>query len=211
MKVLIVEDTLSDRLLLERELKKLGYTYASAPSAEAAMEILDSEPINVVVSDWKLLGLDGLDLCRSIRSSSPHYVYFILLTSVDDSDANNQAAREAGVDDFIVKSDSHRELSMRLHVAGRILGFMHQVQQLEAFLPVCSYCKKVRDDKDYWQNIESYLKTHAGLRTTHTICPECYADVVRPEAKRFGIDLPLVLKGASRPQVNGALPGTPPT
>jgi phosphoserine phosphatase RsbU/P len=74
---------------------------------------------------------------------------------------------------------------MRLHVAERILGFTAQVKQLESFLPVCSYCKKVRDDKNYWSQVEDYLNRRVGTRFSHGICPDCYKNIMAPQLERL--------------------------
>ena len=189
MKILIVEDTTSDRILAEIALTALGHTFVSVPTGEEALRILAGEPLRVVVSDWKLPGMDGLTLCQRIRAGVGDYVYFILLTSADDTDENHEAALKAGVDDFLLKSADKRELRMRLHVAERMLGLSTQVRQLESFLPICSYCKKIRDDQNYWQQIEAYLTERTTTRFSHGICPECYTQIVVPDAAKLGIEL----------------------
>lgn len=74
---------------------------------------------------------------------------------------------------------------MRLRVSERILKFTTQVRQLEAFLPICSYCKKVRDDRNYWQQIEAYINERTGSEFSHSICPDCYKRVVLPELEKL--------------------------
>ena len=101
----------------------------------------------MVVSDWSMPQMDGLELCRRIRKAAgPDYTYFILLTARDASGENQQAAADAGVDDFLTKPLNFDELWNRLRVAERILRYATQVRQLEEMLPICSYCKKIRDD-----------------------------------------------------------------
>jgi PAS domain S-box-containing protein len=53
-----------------------------------------------------------------------------------------------------------------------------EVKTLQQILPLCSYCRKIRDDEDYWQSVESYVAKHTGARFSHGICPECYPSVV---------------------------------
>ena len=60
-----------------------------------------------------------------------------------------------------------------------------QVKQLEGYLPICSYCKKVRDDENYWQKIESYIEAHSEALFTHSICPDCYQRHVEPELQEL--------------------------
>jgi len=148
--------------------------------------MLVREPARVIVSDWIMPGMDGLELCRRVRARvKTEYVYFILLTSREADLENQRAAIEAGVDDFLVKPLDRQELWMRLRVAERILRYATQVQQLEAFLPICSYCKKVRDDQNYWQQIEGYINARTGSEFSHSVCPDCYARVVLPELEEI--------------------------
>ena len=79
---------------------------------------------------------------------------------------------------------------MRLHVAERILNYSSQVQQLESFIPLCSYCKKVRDDKNYWSQIESYINTRTGSQFSHGVCPDCYDRVLVPQMIAAGVNPP---------------------
>jgi sigma-B regulation protein RsbU (phosphoserine phosphatase) len=187
MKVLIVEDDPVAQLVLEAAIISLGHDVVLAGDGEAAWAECQREPAQAVVCDWQMPRLGGLELCRRIRGSPGDYVYFILLTQRAASEENHQAALEAGVDDFLTKPADIRELRMRLHVAARILGFISDVNRLEAFLPICSYCKKVRDDHDYWQQVETYVAARTHTRFSHGICPECYDSVVVPQLRKHGI------------------------
>jgi len=140
-----------------------------------------------VVSDWLMPRLDGLDLCRRIRIRGGDYVYFILVTGQTATEENMKIAADAGVDDFLSKPVRLQDLWVRLRVAERILGFTTQVKELESYLPICGYCRKVRDDKNYWQQIEQYIGTRTGTSFSHGICPECLEKVRKSEFARTGI------------------------
>lgn len=186
MKILAVEDDPVARRVLHQALRKLDHEVVAAADGEEALDILVREPVRVVVSDWVMPKLDGLELCRRIRArTGVDYVYFILLTSRTADQENQREAADAGVDDFLTKPLDLNELWMRLRVAERILRFATQVQQLETFLPICSYCKKVRDDQNYWQQIESYINERTGTDFSHSVCPDCYKAVVVPELEQI--------------------------
>ncbi len=189
LRVLAVEDDPVARRVLVQALKRLGHDVVEAAHGEEALRILSSDPIRVVVSDWLMPGMDGLELCRKIRErTQADYVYFILLTA-QSADVHNQLEGiEAGIDDFLTKPLAVQELWMRLRVAERILRFATQVKQLEEFLPICSYCKKVRDDQNYWQQIEGYINERTGSEFSHSICPDCYTRVVVPELEQLKRD-----------------------
>lgn len=186
MRILAVEDDDLARRVLHRALTRLGHEVLEATDGEQALNVLAREDVRVIVSDWLMPKLDGLELCRAIRAQpGQDYVYFVLLTSQTASTENQREAADAGVDDFLNKPLDFNELWMRLRVAERILAFATQVRTLEAFIPMCSYCKKVRDDQNYWTQIESYINTRTGTDISHSVCPDCYQRVVVPELEQL--------------------------
>lgn len=188
MNVLAVDDDPLSLRLLEALLQQCGYPALTATNLNDAWAACKDGSVRVVVSDWKLAEDDGLDLCRRIRGRAGDYVYFILLTQKAASDENMNVAWAAGVDDFLTKPVNPRELRMRLHVATRIVDYAKQVKQLKACIPICSYCKKIRDDRDYWDQLERYIQTHTGTQFSHGVCPDCFEKRVIPEMDKFGID-----------------------
>jgi CheY-like chemotaxis protein len=186
VKILAVEDDPVALAVLRQALRRLGHDGVEASDGQAAWERLQAEPVRVVVSDWLMPRMDGLELCRRIRGQvGAEYTYFILLTGNDAKADNQRSAADAGVDDFLTKPLNFEELWMRLRVAERILRFATQVQQLEEMLPICSYCKKIRDDQNYWQQIEGYINQRTGSEFSHSICPDCYKKVVLPELEKL--------------------------
>jgi len=191
MKVLAVEDDNTSRAVLRKALEGLGHEVIEARDGEEAWSAWLVEKPRVTVSDWQMPKLDGLKLCRRLRAQQGQdYVYFILLTGSHASAHNRRAASEAGVDDFLTKPIDISALWMRLRVAERILKYTTQVNRLEEMMPMCSYCKKIRDDKNYWQQIESYINERTGTEISHSVCPECYQRVVVPELERLKAPLP---------------------
>ena len=145
-----------------------------ADGAEAWEKLL-TQPVSVVVSDWMMPELDGLQLCRRIRELTDRdYTYFILLTANHAKRENLAVAMDAGIDDFLQKPLDREEIWMRLRVAERILAFTRQIRQLGELLPICAYCKKIRDDGTYWKQFESYIQEHTGANFSHGVCPDCF-------------------------------------
>ena len=191
MKILAVEDDAVSRAVLRKALRRLGHDTVEAADGEEAWEGLQKEPFRVVVSDWIMPRTDGLELCRRLRKRvNAEYIYFILLTSRDATEKNQTEAADAGVDDFLTKPLDLPELWTRLRVAERILRYTTQVQQLEEMLPICSYCKKIRDDKNYWQQIEGYISERTGSDFSHSVCPDCYQRVLVPELEKMKSEIP---------------------
>ena len=185
MKVLVVEDEPQASVALERRLKYLGHEVATATDGEEAWAALADRTLRVVVCDWRLPLLDGLELCRRVREHREDYVSFILVTHEPASNEHLQEAFAAGVDNFLTKPISEQQLELCLCVASRILDFTSEIRRLQSFLPVCAYCKKVRDDRQYWKQLEAYLNERVGTRFSHGICPECYQQHVLPELRKY--------------------------
>ncbi len=185
MKVLVVDDDPRVRGSLARHLEGLGHEVLQAADGREACARFKEEHVPLVISDWVMPEMDGLALCRILRAlPSERYVYLILLTSLEGRQRYLEGIR-AGADDFLSKPLDGELLAARLHVAERILALQDQNRQLARLVPICAYCRKVRDDGNYWQEIEQYLAAATDLKLTHGICPACHESVVEPEIRQF--------------------------
>jgi sigma-B regulation protein RsbU (phosphoserine phosphatase) len=191
MKILIVEDDPIAGAVLEASLKALGHEVELAPDGDAGWQSFCLLPRRLVISDWKMPGRDGLELCRNIRARGGDYTYFILLSNLANSAENLDQAMEAGADDFLAKPANPAELRARLRVAERILNYATQVRQLQEIIPVCGYCRKMRDDQNYWSQVEEYINKQTGSEFSHGVCPDCYERVVVPEMTKLGVKPPV--------------------
>ena len=200
MKVLVVDDEPIVRRLLETSLTQWGYEVLPAAGGEEAWAILQrADAPSLAILDWTMPGIDGLELCRRVRLlDRPARPYLIFVTAR----ARTQdivTGLEAGADDYIVKPFQREELKARVQVGVRMLELqaalaervreledaLARVKQLQGLLPICSYCKKVRDDQNYWQQVEIYIEGHSDAQFTHGICPECREKYVEPELERL--------------------------
>jgi two-component system cell cycle response regulator len=121
MKILIAEDQPASAVFLRRTLERMGHEVAVAPDGEAAWQALRDDHAQVLISDWVMPRLDGLELCRRIRDEDGDgYTYVILLTSKDRREERLEGLR-AGADDFLTKPVDADELAVRLGIASRIL------------------------------------------------------------------------------------------
>jgi len=181
MHVLIAEDDAVTRLTLSAALKGMGYEVTVAADGAEAWADLQLAHFPVVISDWQMPQIEGTELCRRIRTrADARYVYVILVTSAGGHERYLQGM-QAGADDFITKPVDLEELRARLKVAERILGLRQHVQQLEGLLPICAYCKRIRDQAEQWQPIERYVEKRSEAQFSHGICPDCYEKHVKPQ------------------------------
>jgi phosphoserine phosphatase RsbU/P len=187
-RILIAEDHYVSRHLLERNLTNWGFEVLSAEDGEAAVRVLESEgapPLAII--DWMMPRMDGLDVCKRIRADPTRpYIYLVLLTAKSHKE-EVAAGLEAGADDYVVKPFDPDELRARLKVGQRVVELERQlarrvnelevalteVKQLKSLLPICMYCKSIRDDGDYWRQIEEYIHCETGTDFSHSICPAC--------------------------------------
>ncbi len=185
MKVLVVDDEPYFLAVASELLESLGHEVVRAESGFAALEILDREPIRVVITDWLMAGMDGLELVRQIRAAGrQRYTYVIMLTALSGREHYLEGMR-AGADDFVTKPLSVEDLEARLQVAQRVVGLQEHVRLLEGLLSICMYCKKVRVSEDAWTSIEHYVEERSDASFSHDVCPACYATRVAPELRNL--------------------------
>jgi sigma-B regulation protein RsbU (phosphoserine phosphatase) len=169
--ILIVDDSTSYRRLLARHLNSWGnYTIFDAEDGIQALKIIKEKNIGIVISDWEMPNMNGPELCRAIRETTLHYVYFILVTSRGTSE-DLILGMEAGADDFLTKPINQQELRVRLRAGERIL-------QLEARLE-----EKNQSLNQAYQLIENDLKAAAEMQTS--LLPEEELSVDHIQCKWF--------------------------
>jgi DNA-binding response OmpR family regulator len=200
MKILVAEDQTISRHILEASLRKWGYEVKGVENGTRAWEILQGgEAPQLAILDWLMPGMDGIEICRQMRLRPQTQPVYIILLSARSGQEDKIHGLEAGADDYITKPFDRDELRARVQVGIRVLelqsALAHRVRQLEealsrvkqlqGLLPICSYCKKIRNDRNYWQQVEGYISERSEAQFSHGICPECYAQYVQPELDRL--------------------------
>jgi len=181
MVILLAEDDQITRSTLAAILGAQGHEVTEAEDGAQAWGAWQLSAPRVVVADWLMPEMDGLELCRRIRATVGRpYTYFILQTARHGRESLLEAM-DAGVDDFITKPAGAPELAARLRVAERILSLQGKVIALEGLLSVCSYCKRMRNTEGEWGSLERYIEQHSKAEFSHGVCPECYEKHLRPQ------------------------------
>ena len=193
MKILIAEDDPVSRRILEATLVKWGYEVSVALDGTEAWEMLQRENApTLAILDVMMPGIDGLEVCRQVRqlpTLTPPYL--ILLTAMSSKD-EVVSGIQAGANDYLSKPFHRDELRARVGVGAQMLELqrslaervkeleqaLSQVKQLQGMLPICSYCKKIRNDQNYWQRVEGYISDHTDVEFSHGICPDCHSQVM---------------------------------
>ncbi len=192
MKILIVEDDLETRQKLERLLTRWQYEVTTAANGIEAWKILQQpETPRLVLLDWEMPGMTGVEVCARARHQFRLAPLYLILLTGHNTKANITQGLDAGADDYITKPFDQEELRARLQAGSRIVrlqaelaerlqelqGALADVKQLQGLLPLCSCCKKIRDGKNYWHQVEGYISRHSDATFTHGICPNCYQKV----------------------------------
>src|SRR6266545_3660792 len=176
MRVLIADDDRVGLTMLKRSVERLGHDVVVACDGDEAWRCLgEDDDVAIAIVDWMMPGTTGLDLCARIRQDEARsHLYVIMLTARTDR-ADVVTGIEAGADDYLTKPFDPEELGVRLKVGVRIVTLqqrlaarvvelqraLSQVRQLTGLLPICSYCKRIRNDENYWERIETFLAQHS--------------------------------------------------
>jgi DNA-binding response OmpR family regulator len=192
MQVLIAEDDRVTGEILARTLQRWDYQTTLVADGEDAWTFLRQATVpTLAVLDWMMPRMDGPDVCRRVRAELPLANMYLLLVTAREGRGDVIAGLDAGADDYIIKPFDPDELRARIAVGARVLGLQQKlaervtelqaalsnVKQLRGLLPICSYCKRIRGDDQYWQQVEGYIAQHSDAQFSHGICPTCYATV----------------------------------
>ena len=196
LEVLVADDEPVSRTIVGAMLKKAGFAVRYAADGDQAWRHLDGpDPPALALLDWEMPVLKGPEVVgrlRDKRAAAPTYV--ILLTS-RDTPADIVLGLRAGADDYVTKPANEEELIARVSVGARVVQLQNaladrvrsleealaNVKALQTLLPICAYCKSVRNDQNYWERVETYFTQHSNVSFTHSYCPSCYDRYVRPE------------------------------
>ena len=190
MRILIADDERMSTLMLGKTLEQWGFEVVVAHDGIAAWEhIVGASPPAVAIVDWEMPGLDGVELCRRVRAANLATPVYLILLTARSSRQDLVAGLEAGADDYLTKPFDPDELRARIHVGQRTLALIANIKKLTGLLPICSYCKRIRTDQDYWEQVDSYLTEHTGALFSHGICPSCLEKVIE-ESDRPAVPSP---------------------
>ena len=195
MKALIADDDPVTAAAVSANVAGWGFEVVVAHDGVEALNLLLADPPPALaIIDWEMPGIDGPEICRRIRGDQSRDGLYVLLLTARSSPGDIVAGLEAGADDYLVKPVNLSELRARVHVGVRVVTLQERlakkvaelqatldnVRQLRGLLPICSYCKRIRNDENYWERVEVYVTEHSDAKFTHGICPTCL-DAVQAE------------------------------
>jgi phosphoserine phosphatase RsbU/P len=196
LRVLVADDDPVSLRVLQGAFEKWGYEVVAAKDGAEAWRVVNEPGApKMVVLDWMMPGLDGLTICRRIRAVPQGRVMYVILVTARSDRLDVVSGLEAGANDYVTKPFHHSELRARVGVGARMLDLQNrlaervqelelvlkQVKKLRGLLPICMYCKRIRNDKDYWQQVEAYISDHSEAEFSHGICPDCYEKMLEAQ------------------------------
>jgi DNA-binding response OmpR family regulator len=171
--VLIVDDSPLNLKVLGTTLRKEGFSLAVAKSGIEALKFISKKLPDLILLDVMMPEIDGYEVCRRIKNSvAAKNVPVIFLTAKADTDSIVKGFEAGGVD-YVTKPFNTAELLARVRTQISLKKAFDEIKTLRGIIPICSNCKKVRDDKGYWEQVEDYIGKHSDAVFSHSICPDC--------------------------------------
>jgi PleD family two-component response regulator len=189
LRVLIVEDNKPDAhfiMTMLAESRVPAFSFSHAQRLSDGLTQLREKSSDIILLDLGLPDSQMMDTLLSVRRQSPA-VPLVVLTGLDDEEFALETIRR-GADDYLIKTQINKTLLIRTirytierkrmeeereNLKKNIQDALNTVKTLSGLLPICAHCKKIRDDKGYWNQIEAYISEHSEAEFSHSICPEC--------------------------------------
>lgn len=194
MRILTADDDPMLRHGLSVQLRRWGYDpIVCANGDEARAALRADDPPQLAILDRTMPGAGGIELCAEIRADGRLQSTYVILLTAHDSRDDILHGLDGGADEYLTKPLDWEMLRARLRTGARIVNLQRDlalrvaelqaalanVKQLSGLLPMCAYCKRIRDDGDYWQQLETYLSQHSEAEFSHGICPSCLEQVTK--------------------------------
>jgi DNA-binding NtrC family response regulator len=191
--ILIIDDDQNQRKTLTDIIAAKGYQTLVAADGAAGLAVLQENPVNLVLTDLGLPDISGIDILSEVKSLYPDIQVLILtgIATVDSAvEATNLGAfsylrKPYDIDQLLLqiqRAIEKQRVEEELRLSRQLLedkvteleATLARVKQLEGILPICMYCKKIRNDQEDWQQMEEYISQHSEANFSHGLCPECY-------------------------------------
>ncbi len=185
MKILVAEDSGPSRVLLAHVLKAAGHEVVAEVNGERAFEVYQRWQPAVLITDWQMPELDGLELVQRIRALRGNRYTWVIMLTAKEFKTNYAMTMAAGVDDYLTKPLDIELLMVRITVAQRVVELNNEVSLLKRVIPVCMSCRAVRDTSEHWMELDAYFRCQPGTDVSHGLCPDCFfGRSVLPELER---------------------------
>lgn len=185
MDILIADDDLTTRAFLRLSLEKLGHSVVECENGSQVIEKFqqtDSPPLGII--DWTMPKKSGLEVVKELREHSNLISKYLILLSARSKHDDIVEGLEAGANDYIVKPFFYHELVARISIGVQTIQLQNEVSSLRELLPICSWCKAIKTDENYWESLENYLIKKMNANLTHGICSSCKENLKQEKKER---------------------------
>jgi DNA-binding response OmpR family regulator len=194
--ILVVDDHPDNLRLLAGILNEHHYKVRLAPNGDRAVATIRKEAPGLILLDIMMPVMDGYEVCRQLKADKETAGIPIIFISAINETVDKVKAFALGGVDYITKPFRSEEVLARVetHLTLRSLQLqmekknaelqkaLDEIKVLRGFIPICASCKKIRNDKGYWEQIEIYISKHSEAKFSHGCCDECakklYPDIV---------------------------------
>ncbi len=190
-KILIVDDVPTNLDLLSDYLEEAGFRVFIATNGEAALEEATQLLPDLILLDIMMPGIDGYEVCKRLKAIEKTKDIPVVFISAVSEAMDNAKAFDLGAADYITKPFHPAAIKARVknHITLRktilemdliiykLKGALNEIKTLSGLIPICANCKKIRDDKGYWQQVEQYVKKYSDAEFSHSICPDCVGEL----------------------------------
>lgn len=187
MKVLIVDDMQENLDTLVMIMESEGYKVATATNGNTALETASDFQPDLVLLDVKMDGIDGFETCRQFKQNGFGTDIPVIFITVRSEAKDITEGFLCGGVDYIKRPFLVDEVCARVRTHLHLRALMKQqkklilelqeaidkVKTLRGLLPICAWCKKIRDDSGYWHKVEAYIRDNSEANFTHCLCPNC--------------------------------------
>ena len=191
--ILVVDDQATNLKVLLAFLQAHNFQLYIADSGRRALSILTKVCPDLILLDVMMPDLDGFETCRQIKADVNRKDIPVVFMTALDSVEDKVAGFAAGGVDYITKPFHQVEVlaRVRTHITLRkremeLEQALAEIKTLTGILPICSYCKQIRNDQGYWQQVEDYISQHSRAMFSHGLCPDCYAKELENVRKLTG-------------------------
>jgi phosphoserine phosphatase RsbU/P len=187
MRILVAEDDPIGRQMVMASLQPLPIDVAVAEDGDEAWQKIQEALPDLLLLDWRMPGPNGIEICRRLQTLPSRHRPWVILVTANGAPADIVLAFASGADDYVTKPYDVSELRARVRAGLRRVEREHTLVLESEFLqdalshlrdgpsivPICSVCRRVRDEQGSWTTAEAFVESHTGVRFTHGLCPPC--------------------------------------
>jgi DNA-binding response OmpR family regulator len=191
LKLLIIDDDLVDRMRIQRILSTIRshiFDIDEATNKSDGISVLKKNSYDCVLLDLKLPDGDGISLLEEMKKCNVD-IPPVIIQTVHEDEATTIKAISEGAQDYLIKGrfdstilynsirhaiERYKLIKEKNRILNDLQNALNEVKTLRGLLPICSYCKQIRDDHGYWHKVENYIAMHSDAQFSHGICPDCF-------------------------------------